>query len=576
MIQRHPLTQIIVDHCFWQARCLQQSSVESVEKERIVFETATLVANWTGHRQVSLNIWEQFQAWDVFSTEVDTHISFDNPDAWLSKCPSEIWFSLFSLCLNVSKERDIFGLTFALGIASYRSDIDNRMIHAMCAIAANSPSASLRDAASLLPQASMFLLSPGHTLKLEEVKRIAEEHRLSFSSSLQAALPRHVLETETEAADRRWRDYCSQKDAQCQSLATYIFRQWPQSVPVMPHLFSTDYSLIHELPFKNVVSELFRSRLLNRRLFQHSEELQVAFDQIPHRAPVATIPMLAMVPNTPEVETPYPNYVPITLWGLVRSNGRLVSSPQAAASLSKGSYGSKQPSPSEPVLVRNISTRRSSTRELVLRLSERNYSGLSDRYISDLRQCVETLETQSEPSVEHFRYAHMPQTSPRSEALSKPSVWEDVQTALSPQTFPEEVVSYAGLWPCSGPESLISLLSLHHRREVHDDWKAALVGCAERLATIQRKRRIAAFEYLGLQSERAKETANHGGLGWEALTYPDWLLIQLDANLLIRPVQASIAHEMMSPKSEQNTVMQLNMGEGKSSVSGTHLYLCFR
>ena len=32
-------------------------------------------------------------------------------------------------------------------------------------------------------------------------------------------------------------------------------------------------------------------------------------------------------------------------------------------------------------------------------------------------------------------------------------------------TFPEEVVFYAGLWPCSGPESLISLLSLHHRQE---------------------------------------------------------------------------------------------------------------
>ena len=485
-----------------------------------------------------------------------------------------MWYSLFSLCLNVSKERDVFGLMFALGIASYRSDIDNRMVYAMCAIATNSPSASLRQAASLLPQASLFVLSPGHTLELEEVKRIAEEQSLSFQLSLQARLPRHSWETETEAADRRWRDYCSQRDAQCQSLANHIFQQWPGSVAAMPHLCSTHYSLIHELPFKDVVSELFRSRFLNHRLFQHSEKLQVAFDQIPHRAPVATIPMLARAPNTPEVEMTCPNYAPITLWSLVRSNDRLVSSPRAAAaSLDKGSYGSKQTSPFEPVLVQNISTRRSSTRELVLRLSEQNYSGLSDQYISDLQQCVEALETQSEPSVERLRYTHMPQTS-RSVAHSKPSVWEGAQTALSPRTFPEEVVSYAGLWPCSGPESLISLLCLHHRREVHDDWKVALVGCVKRLATIQRKRRVAAFEYLGLQSERAKETANHGGQGWEALKYPDWLLIQLDANLLIRPVQASIAHEMMAPTSGQNTVMQLNMGEGKSSVSDTQsLYM---
>ena len=455
---------------------------------------------------------------------------------------------------------------FALGIASYRSDVDIRMVHAMCAIATNSPSASLRDAASLLPQASMFL-SRGVTLELEEVERIAEEHCLPFGPSLQATLPRRFREAVTEATYRR------RIDAQCQSLAKHIFQQWPRSVAAMPHLFSTNYFLIHEVSFKEKVSKLFRSKFRNRRLFQHSKKLQDAFDQISHRAPVATIPMLAMVPNTPEVVMPCPNYVPITLWGLVGSNDRLVSSPQAtAASLDRGSNGSKQTSPSEPV--QKISTRRSSTRELVLRL-KRN-GGLFDRYISDLGQCVEALETQSEPSVERRRCADMPQTSPRSDALSKPSAWEDVQTALSPRTFPEEIVSYAGLWPCSGPESLISLLSLHHRREVHDDWKAALVSCVERLTTTQRKRRIAAFEYLGLQSERAKETVNHGGQGWEALKYLDWLLIQLDANLLIRPVQASIAHEMMSPKSEQNTVMQLNMGEGKSSVSDTRLYLCFR
>ena len=476
-----------------------------------------------------------------------------------------MWFSLFSLCLNVSKERDVFGLMFALGIASYRSDIDNRMVHAMCAIATNSPSASLRDAASLLPQASMFL-SWGHTLELEEVERIAEKHCLPFEWSLRGTLPRRFGEAVTEAADRR------RRDAQCQSLAKHIFQQWPQSVAAMPPLFSTDYSLIYERPFKEEVSKLFRSKFRNRRLFRHSKKLQVAFDQIPHRAPVATIPMLAMIPNTPKFVMPCPNYVPITLWGLVRSNDRLVSSQATAASLDNN--GPKQTSPSEPV--QNISTRQSSTRELVLRL-KRN-GGLSNRYINDLGQCVEALETQSEPSVERRRNADpdMPQTSPRSDTLSMPSVWEDVQTDLSPRTFPEEVVSYAGLWPCSGPESLISLLSLHHRREVHDDWKAALVSCVERLATTQRKRRIAAFEYLGLQSERAKETANRGGQGWEALKYLDWLLIQLDANLLIRPVQASIAHEMMSPKSGQNTVMQLNMGEGKSSVSDTRLYLCFR
>ena len=43
-------------------------------------------------------------------------------------------------------------------------------------------------------------------------------------------------------------------------------------------------------------------------------------------------------------------------------------------------------------------------------------------------------------------------------------------------------------------------------------------------------------------------------------------LRQLQGNFLIRRVQAEVANEMIAPRSGDNTAMQLNMGEGKSSV----------
>jgi hypothetical protein len=42
--------------------------------------------------------------------------------------------------------------------------------------------------------------------------------------------------------------------------------------------------------------------------------------------------------------------------------------------------------------------------------------------------------------------------------------------------------------------------------------------------------------------------------------------IQIEANLVARPVQVAVAREMISPSSKQNISLQLNMGEGKSSV----------
>lgn len=43
-------------------------------------------------------------------------------------------------------------------------------------------------------------------------------------------------------------------------------------------------------------------------------------------------------------------------------------------------------------------------------------------------------------------------------------------------------------------------------------------------------------------------------------------MTKVDSNFLVRPIQVQVAHEMIAPSSRQNTALQLNMGEGKSSV----------
>lgn len=43
-------------------------------------------------------------------------------------------------------------------------------------------------------------------------------------------------------------------------------------------------------------------------------------------------------------------------------------------------------------------------------------------------------------------------------------------------------------------------------------------------------------------------------------------MLQIDGNFLARSIQLDVAHKMISPDSNKNSVLQLNMGEGKSSV----------
>jgi hypothetical protein len=43
-------------------------------------------------------------------------------------------------------------------------------------------------------------------------------------------------------------------------------------------------------------------------------------------------------------------------------------------------------------------------------------------------------------------------------------------------------------------------------------------------------------------------------------------MVKVESNFHVRPIQLQCAYEMMTPRSKQNTALQLNMGEGKSSV----------
>jgi hypothetical protein len=126
----------------------------------------------------------------------------------------------------------------------------------------------------------------------------------------------------------------------------------------------------------------------------------------------------------------------------------------------------------------------------------------------------------------------------------------------------------AGLWPLVSPRDVLNKLALSQRSLLSKPWKEALIKYAEGITMVQRAIRMSRLTKPEYQAELGRELSNPGRVGWDAMTYPDWLLIELESNLLVRQVQAEIASEMLAPGSGKNAVVQLNMGEGKSSVRG--------
>ncbi|KAF8129798.1 hypothetical protein EV363DRAFT_1219569 [Boletus edulis] len=148
-----------------------------------------------------------------------------------------------------------------------------------------------------------------------------------------------------------------------------------------------------------------------------------------------------------------------------------------------------------------------------------------------------------------------------------------VKEALGPITEFERILERCGQWPratpftlfrCLASTSTISKLSGNEKNT--ERWKKCLISLALLALDVQRARRLLQFALDNLEEEFYKELENEGCDESDLAKHPDWLLIQLQGNFLIRRVQADIAKEMMSPRSGRNTVMQVNMGEGKSSV----------
>lgn len=124
-------------------------------------------------------------------------------------------------------------------------------------------------------------------------------------------------------------------------------------------------------------------------------------------------------------------------------------------------------------------------------------------------------------------------------------------------------ITAAFMAPRTSCSTILSNLSRTRWSTLSQEWQHALVVFGVALTELQRAERLLSA---GTPSDLVRELSNPGHTNWEPMENPENLLLEIESGILIREVQDDIASEMRSPANEENAVMQLNMGEGKSSV----------
>ena len=128
----------------------------------------------------------------------------------------------------------------------------------------------------------------------------------------------------------------------------------------------------------------------------------------------------------------------------------------------------------------------------------------------------------------------------------------------------DKIATQIGQSPRISPTFWLRQLNRDRFDHLPEDWKEIVIKYGLAVTELHRARRLMALS--SHPQELAEELRNRGHLNWSPMDFPETLLLEAESGLLVREVQEEIAKKMRCPPDNANAVMQLNMGEGKSSV----------
>ncbi|KAL4078051.1 hypothetical protein J3A83DRAFT_4476741 [Scleroderma citrinum] len=485
---------------------------------------ALAIYSWSPRKPTSVDIYSLLeQAKRTLKGPKEQTISLRYSKDWLSPTLLDNWQSMYDICRRSHMEQNRFPLLFSLSALAYSSPRLDDVAHALVAIAVVS-----RFKDENPPPYRSYIMSDEHIPAAEKLRAFVSSCAVSFEKS----------------PEKDIREYEARLRSDSDTAAKKLIAKWPSKT--LPPCDFLDRSLYNLTELSSEVLKLFASCYQNLELKAHLDRVRVFLGQIP--ASPDNLSDYIFMPGTrsslqTDCETTLASLFsrpPPTL----PSSGQIITAPIRVSSAS----GSEE-------LRRLIDTvRRNST------------NSFQTKYADDLRQSEVLYRnkpqsvTYTPEDVDLFKAQYDESRESYTQCLNT------LEYSLRPQTKSERAVNESGQWPRIAPKALLSCIASTSPIVVPPLWRHCLISFAKFGLEYQRARRMLLLAMCDQFEDLYEEMENTGYDGWEPELYPDWLLIQLEGDFLIRGIQADVAGEMIAPRSGQNTSLQLHMGEGKSSV----------
>ena len=410
-----------------------------------------------------------------------------------------------------------------------------------------------------LPSIQSCLPAEGHKPTPDWIRPIVRSHLVKLRDSPEATLPKLHNEDFRRFKSRRDRLFSDKQDGAVGHLVNKIWLQWPRETLSAPDLSAqpinvSDY--VHVDEAVSAVAVKFKRWFENLQLFDYLRQVQRAASGL-GKSKVSMPQRLATA--TPTVQR---------CAGFI-SPSHLFAGPAPTLPTLPNSPPLLQPS----IVDKDVSPRLTTLIQALRGTSGSNPYEAS--YIDDLHGSLMSLKAQNDaasfvtPSTVTRQYLL---DYSRSCTAYADTFYHSLVSAvnLAPISLPQCINSSSACaalqWPRVSPAFFLRQMNRESWRFLPESWKPRIVQYGLALTASQKADRMLNTARLSSPEDLINEIKNIGHTNWDPLQFPETLLLEVESGIVVREVQEQIAAEMRTPGHGGNVVMQLNMGEGKSSV----------
>ena len=543
------------------------------------FEASLLLQRWSRDITVTHDLSGILQGWPTiqgYTHEFDPSLLSELIDINLA----DNWGSLFKYCQESPGYEDRYKLMFLFASISFNKEVDMNVIRSLIAVSIMSEFKAL-----VAPQWPCFTyFRAGQIPTMEILVDLMSSCRIPYGEDERTLFPDALQFKQRRKLELAQREHEKKSEDNCKTFVNYLLLQWPCEEPSMDQSIGLPL-LDSEKAYASVKPE-WKRLFENYELSEHLKQAQSILDSCkPTKIPSITVrsdgdqEFYPVLPFCSIHFTIYDLLSNLVTRSQVFDQGVSIHMPtsrylpKTALSMDK----LVKPSPLIPrkrelnTQIKHQQTSRSNA-EVILELQSiiSRFSTCEDptrrAYGNDLQYSLNALQRKA-TTVPNDAGSFDIESLTTNISLSQAEIhsrFDSIRySALTQDTWWLEA---GALLPDITTITLLETLRNLARVRNSPIPRDMIIAYGRLITDLQHLRRIRSMLRKNDIIQLADEIRHYSHVGWNITDHVDWLLLEIDFDFLIRPDQREVAEAMIAPSSGTNSVLQMNMGQGKSSV----------